>query len=195
MAQNFKKEERKKQIKKVAIKLMLEHAYEDISVQKILDEMNYSKSGFYHCYNSKAELFMDILMDGLEYRYNQIIETKNNSKGLDRKALILELFLDKALGYNEYKKIFVKLMMEFPNDKELYAFYNQRIDNLKPAFLKFFDDSGFSEVKPFLNDEFNIFIYSLIIGTEIFDQYNSKKYRELIREIFSAYFEKKNLFD
>ncbi len=122
MAQNYKREERKIQIKEVAIKLMSDYSYKDISIQKILDELNYSKSGFYNCYDSKAELFIDILKDGMEHRFEKITETKLGieDKDKDKNAFLVETLLDKILDYNKYKKLFVSLMVDIPNDKELY---------------------------------------------------------------------------
>ncbi len=189
MAQNFKKDQRKKQIKEVAIKLMSERSYKDISVQEILDELHYSKSGFYHCYESKVELFMDILRDGMEYRYQSIRNTQKALVDMERKDVLIELMLDKILDYNKYKKLYTELIMEMPNDRELLSLYNKAVEDFNPDFLKFCDVNGFTEFKSLVNEEFGIFISTLIVGTEIFNLYNNEKYRKLLREIFTAYFE------
>ncbi len=195
MAQNFKKENRKEQIKKAAIKLMSEHGYKDISVQKIIDEINYSKGGFYHCYESKEELFKEILIDGMRQRFQEVKSLKENTDNLNKQDLLIEVLLRKILDQNTYKKLFATFMIEISDDKELRDFYDKGLADTMPEFFEFWDSQGMSDFKAVFDDEFNIFISTLMVGTEIFNLSDNEKYRKRLKEILTAYFEKKTMFN
>ncbi len=195
MAQNFKKEVRKKQIKEVAIKLIEKKGYKKTTIQNIIDELNYSKSGFYNCYKSKSELFKDILNDGINYRYKQIRTYKKISKNLDRKTVLIEALLDKMLEYNKYKKLFSNLVIEMKNSEELKKIYNESKHEITNLFKEFCKKEGLEEYIKVTNLEFGIFVNSIIIGVDVFDAYNNKDYREMLQGIITSYFEDINLFE
>ncbi len=192
--QRLEKEERKRQIKKAAIELITKNGYSNTSVQDIVDKADFSKGGFYNCYTSKEELFKEILNDGMEYRWDKIRDSKLTAKGMDRKTFLVEILLDKILDYNDYKKLFVTLFIEMSTDQNFFNFYTEIIHELMPRFLAFCDEEGVGEYKSMVNDEFNVLISTLILGAEIFKQNDNEKYRDMLREVFTAYFEKKNLF-
>ncbi len=194
MAKNLQRAERKRQIKQAAIKLMSARGYKDIGVQDIIDEINYSKGGFYHCYASKEALFKEILKDGMEYRYQKVRSFKDTAGDIDKSSFVIETLLDKILDYNDYKKLFVALMVDISNDADFLNFYNQSIADLTPQFFDFCDEQGMSVFKTVVDDEFNALISTLVLGAEIFKLNDNLKYRALLKEIFSAYFAKKQLF-
>ncbi len=190
----MKKEERKEQIKKAAIKLMCKQGYTKTSVQNILDEINYSKSGFYNCYESKEEMLREIMQDGLEHRNKQVLTYKKNSK-LSRKETLVEALLDKILDYNDYKKLTSNIIMEMNHREDFVELQKKMMDNGTESFKKFCKEEGFEEYIKVSNYEFGVLITSLIIGNDIFKLHDDKKYRKLLRDIITAYFEKINLFD
>lgn len=65
----------KKQILQTALKLFLKNSYKEVSLRDIVDEVGLTKGAFYHYYNSKDELFEDVV----KYFYNNAIIT-NYSK-------------------------------------------------------------------------------------------------------------------
>ncbi len=190
----MKKEERKKQIKDVAIKLMTKKGYRNTSVQDILDEINSSKSVFYNCYTSKEELFREILDDSAEDRYRKILQYKQGPK-LERKEWMIEALLDKILDYNDYKKLSSTIVTEMIYDEELYNLHKEVSSEFTKEFIEFCKNEGFEEYIKISNVEFGLFISSLIIGVEVFRMYDNQKYRDMLRDIISAYFDKINLFN
>lgn len=193
MAKNFKKAERQKQIKEAAIKLITEKGYKNTSVQNILDEIKYSKSGFYHCYSSKDELIKEILHDSMEERYKNIRSIRAVLAEKNIKEFWIEALLEKILDHNKYKKLFTTLIMELPNDDNFYKFYMERIEELTVDFLNFCDKEGLGDFKIMVSDEFNVFLSSLILGTEIFKQNDNQKFKVLLRDFFTAYIDSKKL--
>ncbi len=195
MTTYLKKEERKAQIKKAAIELFTKHGYTKTSVQDIVDRAEFSKGGFYNCYSSKEELFKEIMNNSMEQRYDKIISFKNEYGDLDKNTLVIETLLDKILDINDYKKLFIALIMETFTDKVFFDFYKETIDKLMENFDEFCDKEEFSEYKILIGDEFNVLITSLILGVELFNQNNNDKYRDLLRELFTLYIEKKFIDD
>ncbi len=194
MAENLKKEERKEQIKNTAIKLICKNGYKNTSIQDIIDDLNYSKGGFYNCYKSKLELFSDILNDATNYRYEELKSHKSKNNSLDRKSYIIEALLDKILVYHDYKKIFSILTIEMQHDKDLKKTYKDLTKKFTKQFISFCKSEGFEEYLKITNEEIGTFISSLIIGVDIFNKYDNKEYRAMLRKNISAYFEEINLF-
>ncbi len=194
MAEYLKKEDRKNQIKKATINLISKKGYRNTSVQDILDTINYSKGGFYNCYSSKEELFEEIVNDGMDSRFEKLKKYDEIKDKVDRKEFIIEALLDKMLDYNIYKKVFTSLMLEMNHNKDLLEFYQKYADDMRIEFIEFCKREGFDEYIKLSNDEFTIFINSIIIGTDIFDTYDDIKYREMLKTMISAYFDKIDLF-
>ncbi len=192
MAQNFKKEERKKQIKEATIKLMSERGYKAVSVQNIIDEISYSKSGFYHCFTSKKELLKEIFHDSMQGRLKEISELKVNA--FDKETILIEMLMNKVFDYNKYKKLFVTFLFETADNEELSNLYNEGLAELLPEIFIFCDEQDLSEFNKVFDDEFNFFISTLIMGTEIFGLNDNKNYQAKIRKILKAYLDKEKLF-
>ncbi len=188
------KAERKSQIKASAVKLFTEFGYRKTSVQDIVDMAEFSKGGFYNLYSSKEELFRDILEDCVQYRCDNVRKIKHIATEMDRKTFLVEATLDKILDDSNYKKLFATLMIELHTDNSFYDFYKEIMKDVSAQFLDFCDEEDFVEFKSLINDEFNVFINTLILGVETFKQSGNVRYRDMLREILTAYFEKKNLF-
>ncbi len=195
MTKYLKKTERKEQIKEAAIELIKIKGYRYTSVQDIINKANTSKGGFYHCYSSKTALFKEIIDDGCNYRYDQMKSYKNSNKDLDKKTLFVDMLLDKICSYNQYKKLYSMLLMEMGTDKDLYNFYKEGTIIAQNMFMEFCKKEGFDECLNLNNQEYEVFINSLIVGIDIFGFYNSEKYRDMIRTMITAYFEKIGLFN
>ncbi len=195
MAQNFKREERKKQIKKTAIKLISKNGYKNTSVKSIVDEMNYSVGGFYNCYKSKEELFKEILKDGNQYKYDQIDSFRERIKDLDKKEILVEGLLDKLLIYNDYKKLFCSLAIEMKDNQNLKNFYFGDLETMNEQLIEFCKKEGFPEYEKIINNEMALFINSIIVGVDVFDAYNNKEYRAMLKKMIMSYFDEISLVD
>ncbi len=195
MSKYLKKSERKKQIKKASIELIQTKGYRNTSVKDIVDRAKTSKGGFYNCYSSKMELYKEIVEDGCKYRRDQMKEHKITNGNLDKKTLFIEMILDKILSFNEYKKPYSRMLMEMGTDENLFRFYKKNSKVAEDIFIDFCEDEGFEECICLNNKEYEAFINSLIVGVDIFELYDSESYRDFIRTIITAYFEKIDLFD
>lgn len=188
------KEERKAQIKQSAIELFTEKGFGNTSVQEIIDRACLSKGGFYHYYSSKENLFREILEDGMEYRKDLIIEYRDEHKKLDRRELLINLLLDKILDHNDYKKMFVKLMLEMPSNPKLKKIFEDFSEGMNADFIEFCQKEGFTEYIDITNDEFGMIISSLMIGVTIFDYGNDEKMRQTLQDMLEVYFDKIGLW-
>ncbi len=190
MAKYLKKADRKRQLKDAAIELIQTKGYRNTSVQDIIDRAKTSKGGFYNCYSSKAELYKEIVEDGCNYRYQQMMEYKNANKHLDKKTLLVEMLLDKIVSYNIYKKSYSKMLTEMGTDKDLFDFYQSNATVARKMFAEFCKNEGFTKCLNLNSQEYEAFINSLIVGVDIFSLYDSEKYRDMLRIMLTAYFEK-----
>ncbi len=195
MSKYLKREERKKQIKEAAMELFKTKGYKYASVKDIVDMANTSKGVFYHCYSSKMELFKEIIDDGCIYRHNQMINYKNENSQLDKKTLLVEMLLDKIISYNKYKKLYSMLLMEMGKDEILLGYYQDGSKIAQQNFIEFCKNEGFEECVDLNSKEYEAFINSLILGVDLFNLYESENYKDILRTIITAYFEKIGLFN
>ncbi len=193
MSKYLSKEERKQQIKKATIELICQHGYRNTSVQKIVETINYSKGGFYNCYSSKEELFIDILEDGMKSRFQVMLDYKKMSTS-SKNEYMMEILLDKMLDYNDHKKIFISLVIEKRHNKDLEALYQKMMKDFSKSFYTFCKMNGFEEYLAVTNEEFSTFINTIIIGTEMLGEYGNESYRNMLRDILNSYFKEINLY-
>lgn len=189
------KEERKKQIKKVAIKLMMEQGYRNTGVKEIVDAANYSAGGFYNCYSSKEELFREIVEDGMKYNNQKILEYKNKYKELSRKDFIIEALLGKIFDDNDYKRVSYIFLIEMVSNQDLFEVYKTLTDNSIESFIDFCKSEDLDEYISLINEDFMTLIFSLILGVEMFNKSNDLKYKEIVKVVLETYFEEINLFN
>ncbi len=195
MAKYLKKTERKKQLKDAAIALIERNGYQNTSVQDIVKKANTSKGGFYNCYASKADLYKEIIDDGCTYRYDEMVSYNKANQHLDKKTLLVEMLLDKIISYNKYKKLYAMLLKEMGTDQDLSNYYKDGTIVAQNMFLKFCENEGFIECVKLNNKQFEAFINSIIVGVDMFDLYDSEAYRDMLRTMITAYFEKIALFN
>ncbi len=189
------KAERKRQIKNAAIKLFTEKGYRNTSVQDIVDAAEFSKGGFYNYYDSKKMLLSEILGDGYEFRNNAILLHKHQSENLNRKEFLIEALLDKIIDDNIYKKLYSTLAIEMVNNPDLIELYEQTYNKFTQSFISFCQQNDLAEYIKITNYEFGSFITSLMIGLDIIQKINKTNYRNMLREILTAYFDKIDLFN
>ncbi len=195
MAKYLKKDERKKQIKDAAIVLMTKKGYRKTTVQDIVEKANFSKGGFYNCYSSKEEMFADIMSDLEKFRFQKINEFRDDNEQMDRDTFILEVLINKIIDYNNYKRLFSVLCNEISNNEEFYHIYKKNELEMTKSFRDFCIREGYEEYLKLMNDEFSIFINSLVLGVDAFNMYENDKYRSFLRTVIGLYFDDINIFD
>ena len=74
VGKRLNKEDRRKQIKEVALRLFTDKGYTKTTMDEIVQECGISKGGMYHHYANKEEIFVELLKDGGEYRKNIVLD-------------------------------------------------------------------------------------------------------------------------
>ena len=68
------KEDRRKQIKEIALELFINKGYAKNTMEEIVQAVGISKGGMYHHFSNKEEIFTELLEDGSEYRKILVLE-------------------------------------------------------------------------------------------------------------------------
>ncbi len=180
------REDRRKQIKEVALKLFTDKGYAKTTMDEIVQECGISKGGMYHHFANKEEIFVELLKDGGEYRQNIVLKyMKSSFKSRDEK--LIDSLLDKVLDVNPYKKLYIVFLIEMqsnPNFKELFEkIYDKSLEN----FIKFCKEEGLDEYISISNKEFTFLLNSLYVGMYLFENIEKEKLKEMLRIMFGAY--------
>lgn len=180
------REDRRKQIKEVALKLFTDKGYAKTTMDEIVQECGISKGGMYHHFANKEEIFVELLKDGGEYRQNIVLKyMKGSFKSRDEK--LIDSLLDKVLDVNPYKKLYIVFLIEMqsnPTFKELFEkIYDKSLEN----FIKFCKEEGLDEYISISNKEFTFLLNSLYVGMYLFENIEKEKLKEMLRIMFGAY--------
>ncbi len=180
------REDRRKQIKEVALKLFTDKGYAKTTMDEIVQECGISKGGMYHHFANKEEIFVELLKDGGEYRQNIVLKyMKGSFKSRDEK--LIDSLLDKVLDVNPYKKLYIVFLIEMqsnPTFKELFEkIYDKSLEN----FIKFCKEEGLNEYISISNKEFTFLLNSLYVGMYLFENIEKEKLKEMLRIMFGAY--------
>ena len=130
------REDRRKQIKEVALKLFTDKGYAKTTMDEIVQECGISKGGMYHHFANKEEIFVELLKDGGEYRQNIVLEyMKGSFKSRDEK--LIDSLLDKVLDVNPYKKLYIVFLIEMQSNPAFKELFEKIYDKSLENFIKF----------------------------------------------------------
>lgn len=183
----LEKEERKKQIKEVALKLFIEKGLVRTTMDDIIEKMGISKGGVYYHYKNKEEIFSELIKDSMTYRKKLVVEYVSNNKGMSREELIMNMLLDKILDTNPYKTIYAIFLTELSSNKELTELYNRIYKESKEEFIQFCISENLPEYIPLTNVACDFFINSLIVGSNILGNNDEAAVRDMLKVMLLAY--------
>jgi AcrR family transcriptional regulator len=175
----------KEEIIEATCKALEKHGYSDLSVQKIADEFNKSKSLLYHHYDGKDE----ILLDFMEHQLKNYREEAEKDNGKDTK----EEFRDKAfMAFGEEKNMkgFVEIRTEGLRDerfrnlfKEFSEAYRNKLQELirKGQEEGIFQEADAEKVSKFID----------IVNREVIFSGALEEESEEIREELEFYLDQK----
>jgi AcrR family transcriptional regulator len=189
----LEKEERKQQIKEVALQLFIEKGLVRTTMDDIIEKTCISKGGIYHHFNNKEEIFSELIKDSMTYRKKLVVEYVSNNKGMNREDLIMNMLLDKILDKNPYKTIYAIFLTELSSNKELKNLYNRIYKESKEEFLQFCINENLPEYIPLTNEACDLFINSLIIGVNILGNKDETEVRDMLKVMLSAYLKHKEI--
>jgi len=136
VGKRLNKEDRRKQIKEVALRLFTDKGYAKTTMDEIVQECGISKGGMYHHYANKEEIFVELLKDGGEYRKNIVLDyMRGNPKSRSEK--IMDSLLDKVLDENPYKKLYTVFLIEMQSNKAFKELFEKVYDNSLEDFIEF----------------------------------------------------------
>lgn len=184
------KGERKLQIQKAAKKVILERGYENTTMEEIISESGMSTGGVYHYYDSVADIFYDIMFEGIKYKKQKSVQDsrKKNAKYYG------EFLVDRVLDDNKYKSLFSIFLKGIKHHEELREMYIDLEDKNNEMLHAVFKSADI--VDEILEDRFlQILVNSLIIGFENFESIGSKELfkenRQILIEMFNLYLKNK----
>ncbi|MGC6173019.1 TetR/AcrR family transcriptional regulator [Lacrimispora sp. 38-1] len=183
----LEKEERKKQIKEVALQLFIEKGLVRTTMDDMIEKTGISKGGIYHHYNNKEEIFEELIKDSMTYRKKLVVEYINKNKGMNREDLIMNMLLDKILDKNPYKTIYAIFLTELSTNKNLTELYNRIYKESKEEFIQFCISENLPEYIPLINKACDFFINSLIMGTNILGNDDETELRDMLKVMLRAY--------
>lgn len=180
------REDRRKQIKEVALKLFTDKGYAKTTMDEIVQECGISKGGMYHHFANKEEIFVELLKDGGEYRQNIVLEyMKGSFKSRDEK--LIDSLLDKVLDVNPYKKLYIVFLIEMQSNPAFKELFEKIYDKSLENFIKFCKEEGLNEYISISNKEFTFLLNSLYVGMYLFENIEKEKLKEMLRIMFGAY--------
>ena len=180
------REDRRKQIKEVALKLFTDKGYAKTTMDEIVQECGISKGGMYHHFANKEEIFVELLKDGGEYRQNIVLEyMKGSFKSRDEK--LIDSLLDKVLDVNPYKKLYIVFLIEMQSNPAFKELFEKIYDKSLENFIKFCKEEGLNEYISISNKEFTFLLNSLYVGMYLFENIEKEKLKEKLRIMFGAY--------
>lgn len=180
------REDRRKQIKEVALKLFTDKGYAKTTMDEIVQECGISKGGMYHHFANKEEIFVELLKDGGEYRQNIVLEyMKGSFKSRDEK--LIDSLLDKVLDVNPYKKLYIVFLIEMQSNPAFKELFEKIYDKSLENFIKFCKEEGLDEYISISNKEFTFLLNSLYVGMYLFENIEKEKLKEMLRIMFGAY--------
>ena len=183
------KEDRRKQIKDIALELFINKGYAKTTMEEIVQAVGISKGGMYHHFSNKEEIFTELLEDGSEYRKNLVLEyMRENPKSRDEK--LIDSLLDKILDVNPYKKLYTVFLIEMQSNENFKKLFEKVYNRGVEDFTKFCEKEGLVEYISISNNEFIFLMNSLYIGMYLFENIDRNNLKEMLRIMFKAYLER-----
>ncbi len=189
----LEKEERKKQIKEVALQLFIEKGLVRTVMDDIIEKSGISKGGVYYHYKNKEEIFTDLIKDSMALRKKLVISYISNNKDMRREDLIINMLLDKILDKNPYKTIYAIFLSELSTNKTLMDLYHRIYQESKEEFVQFCISENLPEYIPLTNEECDFFINSMIMGRAMLEHGDETKVRDMLKVMLIAYLKQRSI--
>lgn len=117
-------DERKQQIKRTAARIFTEKGFENTTMEDLVKETGLSKGGLYHYYKNTTGILYDIMLDGIVYRNNVIMQSIADGRQWSMEFLAEEM-TKKAVDENELMPVYVELLLAKKRNSRLEEVYKQ----------------------------------------------------------------------
>ena len=136
------RENRKNAILKAARKLFLEKGFKTVTVESIARKAELSKGSIYLYYNSKEEIYTQILLSDIDKFHNHIADLlQNPSNASEALVRLADIYVDFFLNERELFRILMTFMlhttdMNLPQDlnKQIIKTTNRTISIIEESF-------------------------------------------------------------
>lgn len=193
MSKRLHKEERKRLIRQEARRLFLIKGFKETTMEDIVAACDLSKGGVYYHYKNKEQMLSDLMKDGVDDRYEQVINYMNTHQHMDREMLVLDLLLEKLFDHNVMKPLYVICLQEAKKNPEINELMEELQQKASEDFLEFIERLGLHEYVSLTNPEMMFFMNSVFLGVDVLkNQPVTDEIREMYRTMLRAYLNKKN---
>ena len=120
------REERKHEIHEAAKLCFIEKGYPGTTMEDIIAKTELSKGGFYHYYDNKKQILIDIIKSGniMYMQYNDhMIQIGPENSDEENIRLVTEAALDKFIMITPDKRIYAMFLCEMLYDKEIWEVF------------------------------------------------------------------------
>jgi AcrR family transcriptional regulator len=139
---NRERENRKNAILKAARKLFLEKGFKPVTVESIARKAELSKGSIYLHYNSKGEIYTQILLNDIDKFHDRILDLlKNTSSASEALMRLADIYVDFFLNDRELFRILMTFMlhtadMNLPEDlnNHIIKTTNRSVDIIEQIF-------------------------------------------------------------
>ena len=180
------KEDRRKQIKDIALELFINKGYAKTTMEEIVQAVGISKGGMYHHFSNKEEIFLELLRDGDEYR-KDIVQKSMRENLLSRRDKIVDILLERILDKNPYKDLYTVFLIEMQGNDKFKMLFEKIYDESHDNFLEFIKKEGLEEYNAISNREFTFLMNCLYMGIYLFDNVDRAKLKEMLKLMLEAY--------
>jgi AcrR family transcriptional regulator len=139
------REERRAQIKTVALEIISEEGYQNTSISKIAERAGISKGLMYNYYESKEEMIREIVNDGLEKFISIFDPNKDGTLTDDEARFFIEEMFNILQANFKYWRLYFTVMLQ---PKVLQLMGNNLLEFMEPFFttlVGFFTRKGYED--------------------------------------------------
>lgn len=174
--------ERKDEIMKSAIKVIIEKGLENTTMEDIISGTTLSKGGVYHHYGSVIDIFKDIMLFGISYRMKIIEKELNDNEGKKDRIFVAKQIVDKIVDDNAYMPLYVEFLRCQNRNEELR---NLMVELKEENKIQLKQVLGCESEYLFDNDTYDFltdFMNAMIMAAEILDARGNFKKNRLTME-------------
>lgn len=151
MANRKTREERKQEIYEAAKRCFIEKGYPETTMEDIIAKTELSKGGFYHYYDDKKQILIDMMKNGniMYMQYNDhMIQIGPNNSDEENIHLLTEAVLDKFIMLTPDKRIYAMFLCEMLYDKEIWEIFLK----LEGDFFQWLTERLNVDMKDYMNE-------------------------------------------
>ena len=130
------RKERRKAIMDTSLEVFAEHSYESASISMIAKKVGISKGLMYNYFESKEDLLISLMMDGLDEMFNLFDPNKDGALTKEE----LTYFIDEIFNLMSRKRNFYKLYFALMMQPDVWKLFERKIEEIITPFMNILVD-------------------------------------------------------